>query len=209
MEQEQVLIKYAKKEVKKSMLTPLIEENKIMLLHGESGSGKTTYIIQHLNEHDITPVLWDFDDNEAEELESNNCSADIVDGYAMLKATEDEIKTLAGRVVVFDTWQLLQSEVGGEEVAYHMLKEFTKYGITVVIVAHTVPYSGKEDRPDVKDEIYKHIKGRLYIRKTSLKNTIEYHLIIEKVRGYKGSKIKLLREDMVEGYVKRTPKASK
>jgi len=209
---EELLLQYKKKDGGKSMLTPLIEENKITLIHGESGAGKTIFILKHLNEHGIQPLLLDLDDNEVEELEALDCECDMIDGYSIIESLKKdgmpEIQALTGKVVIIDTWYLFYTEIGSEEIAYEVLKEMTKHNITVIIVAHTVAYSGKNDRPDIKDEIYKHIKGRLYIRKTSLKNTIEYHLIVEKIRGYKGDKILLIREDTVKGYVKPTPKKS-
>lgn len=199
MTYEQVLEKYKKKEGAKSMLTPLVEENKILLIHGESGAGKTVFIVKHLNENGITPLLFDLDDNEAEELEGLNCKCDMVDGYAMLESMEDaDVEALKGKVVIIDTWKLFQTEVGSEILAHEVLKNMCKLGVTVVVIAHTTPFSGQNDKPDVLDEIYRHIKGRLYIRKTTLKNAVEYHLLIEKIRGYKGDKIVLIRADYAD-----------
>ena len=199
MTYKDVLNKYKKNDGAKNMLTPLVEENKILLIHGESGAGKTVYAIKHLNENGIIPLLLDLDDNEAEELESLGCKCDMVDGYAMIEAMEDEdVDALKGKVVIIDTWTLFWSEIGDETLAHQVLKNMCAKGVTVIVAAHTTPYSGKEDKPQMLDEIYRHIKGRLYVRKTTLKNMVEYHLLVEKVRGYKGTKIELIRSDSAE-----------
>ncbi len=196
-----VLNKYKKKDGAKSMLTPLVEENKILLIHGESGAGKTVFAIKHLNGYDIMPLLFDLDDNEMEELNSLDCKCDMIDGYALIddmladEDTDEVFEAMTGKVVIIDTWQLFHSAVGGEEVAHALMVKMTEMGITVIVAAHTTSYAGKEDRADMQESVYRHIKGRLYIRKTTKKYEVQYHLLVEKIRGYKGSKMELIRID--------------
>jgi len=194
----------------KSMLTPLIEENKITLIHSESGSGKTMFSIEHLNQHSITPILIDFDDNEQDELNILNLKADLLDGEKVMELllSNNEIEKnnllseLKNKVVIIDTWTLFCAEFSNvdttlnlQEYAKEFCDELTSYSITVILLSHTNLFSGKEHMPDVLDKVYRHIKGRLYIRKTSLKNEIQFDLIVEKIRGYKGERIIRLRED--------------
>lgn len=182
----------------KSMLTPFVEENKVLLVHGESGVGKTIFIIKHLNDNNIKPLLLDLDDNEEEELAALNCNCDMIDGYSLIgqDSTAEELAALKGKVLIIDTWYKFHTEAGSEAKAYKDIEKMTALGITVIVLAHTIPYSGKEDKPEMADEIYRHIKGRLYIRKTTLKTMVEYHLLVEKIRGYKGDKLVFIRRDM-------------
>ena len=192
------LSKYIKIKEEKEMLTPYIEKNKITLIHGESGSGKTVFILEHLNSNAITPILLDFDDNEPEEIKEMSLECTLVDGELFMEDYPDNLSLLENQVVIIDTWTLFHKYIGDENTAYNMLKKWTeKYNITIIILAHTQPFSGKEDKPEVADHIYRHIKARLYIRRTTLKSSIEYHLLIEKLRGYKGNKIIELRKETI------------
>ena len=75
-----------KQREEKQMLTEFIEEHKITLLHGDSGSGKSVWIAKHLNEQDIVPIFIDFDDNEVAEFESLGISAKLLDGDRFMQS---------------------------------------------------------------------------------------------------------------------------
>ena len=64
------------------MLADVFRKNKINLLYGESGSGKTISTIKALNKEGIEPLLFDFDDNDSPMV--NNCSYLHIDGYKAL-----------------------------------------------------------------------------------------------------------------------------
>ena len=49
-----LLSKHIKTLEEKDMLTSILEKNKVALIHGESGSGKTVFAIKHLNDNKIT-----------------------------------------------------------------------------------------------------------------------------------------------------------
>ena len=182
------------------MLSTYIEKNKITLIHGESGSGKSIFAVKELNEAGIKPVYIDFDDNELNEFRTLNCECDLIEGETFF---DDFIgknyynlelwNHLKDKVVIIDTWTLFSAYCGSELNAHRIVKDLIRLGSTVIILAHTTPYSGKEDKPEMEDKIYRHIKARLYIRRTTLKSKIEYHLIIEKLRGHQGDKMMLLR----------------
>ena len=194
---------YKKKEHQKMMLTPLIEESKITLLHGESGSGKTMFAIKHLNKNNIIPLLIDFDDNEDDELKELGLKAENIDGEMFaddLMNKHSDKKILKDLVLIIDTWTLFCRYIGKEEIdaisILHKLSE--EHSATIIILSHTVAFSGKEDKPDMDNNVYRHIKSRLYIRRTTLKSSIEYDLIIEKLRGYNGTKLLNIRTEKRE-----------
>ncbi len=180
------------------MLTELIEKNKTTLIHGESGAGKTVFSIEHLNLDGVKPILIDFDDNGQESLNDMGLKVDVLDGAALItelidNRNNDVLAALRDEVVIIDTWTLFARHCGSEELAKKHMDTLNDNGITIIIVSHTKPYSNKEDVPDMESNVYRHIKARLYIRKTSLKAAVEFHLIVEKVRGFKGNPIQLIR----------------
>lgn len=198
-----LLSKHIKTLEEKDMLTSILEKNKVALIHGESGSGKTVFAIKHLNDNKIIPILVDFDDNCQQEMKENGIETIIVDGYTFMKEILDIGKgkdlrdSISGSVLIIDTWTLFCKEMDYDEhQAIDMINKLSNSGFTIIILAHTKPFSGKEDVPDVDGKIYKHIKSRFYIRRTTLKSQIEYDLIIEKARGYKGKKIISLRVEI-------------
>ena len=206
-----MLTKYYKKEIEKVMLSEYIEQYKTTIVHGESGSGKSIFAVKELNDAGITPVYIDLDDNEINEFETLDAKCELLDGYDFLKDLiifdDDEniielnnelIEHLKDKVVIIDTWTLFSGFCGSEYKAYDITKILNKNNITVIILAHTIPYSGKDDKPEIADKIYRHIKARLHIRITKLKTKTEYHLIIEKLRGFLGNKIKLLRIESID-----------
>ena len=185
----------------KSMLTDLIEENKITLIHGESGSGKSVFAVKHLNENRIEPFIADFDDNNPRELELNGLKARLLDGSKFLRyllyegpkeiPKKDELLELyRGAVIVIDTWTLFVRELyEGEELhALLALQRVSALGFTFIVISHTNEFAGKEPVPDVSPEVYRHMKARLYIRRNTRTNDISYDLLIEKLKGYKGPK---------------------
>jgi archaellum biogenesis ATPase FlaH len=196
-----------KKQKKNVMITEYIEQNKITLIHGESGSGKTIFAIKHLNKNNIEPTLLDFDDNYEDELAKLGCKVEgIADGDLFFdelirnKVDDDGTNKIAlflkDKVVIIDTWRLFSNHIKDEHKAIDILNLLTdKYNVTIILLAHTEQFSGKNDEPDMSRDIYSHIKGRLYIRKIMLTNSIKYDLIIEKLRGYIGPKIINIREE--------------
>jgi hypothetical protein len=148
----------------KIMLTKYVEKNKITLLYGGSGSNKIEFIVQHLNKNDIEPGFVGSDN--VDKLGSN----------------------VRDRVVVVDNWKAFSNKIGGEYKAIDVLKKLIKeYNTTIVLIADMS--SRTKNKPDMDIEIYRSIKGRLYIRET------DGVLLIDNLRGYTGAKMIELREE--------------
>ena len=196
-------------------LTGYFKYNQCILVHGESGSGKTIFTIQECNKSDIKPILVDYDNNSLMNLQELNADAIIVNGSEFMKALlsnrtkrsktlyekhEDFRCQMSGAVLIIDTWHLFNMDNGGKEVNSKKLIDYLieNYNMTIILISHTLIFSGKDAIPDMNDKIYKHIDNRFYIRKTTLKSKIEFHLVFEKLRGYTGDLIKQIRKEEIK-----------
>ena len=158
----------------------LIPVGKTTLLHGRSGSGKTMSIIKYLNENEVTPYFIDFDSND------EYASMDIVhiDGYKLVDYTSDDTKkalidSLTDGVVIIDTYALA-SKIFDVEL---FIDELNGYGITVIIIAHTVYYSGKPAEPACEVVFSNHVACRLHLHNEVKKTKTDVYLEVEKLRG--------------------------
>ncbi len=166
----------------------LIPKNKITLLHGRSGSGKTMSILKYLISHGIEPIFIDFDSNdEYDEMEIVH-----IDGYEFMEHMVDKDKNkrmlqeLKNECIVIDTYALLQSYLDDkkpEAQISKLLNIFTKHDITSIIVAHTIYYSGKPAEPDVPFIFANHVACRLHLHNEVKKTKTEVYLEVEKLRG--------------------------
>lgn len=67
--------------------------------------------------------------------------------------------------------------------------EFSKYEKTVIVIAHTIYYSGKGVVPEVDFQWSNHLGCRLHLHKDILKTKTNCYLEVEKLRGYKGDDV--------------------
>lgn len=198
--------KFIKKNKGRPMLTEFLEKDKVNLIHGESGSGKTYYILKHLNENKVPSYLADFDDNQQIVLNEQGLNTTVLDGNKFLKyllyfgdkevpISKQLLEETVGKVIIIDTWALFVRELfdGDELEALLNLQRVASTGITFIVLAHTISFSGKDAIPEMDSKVYKHINTRLYIRRVTRTNDIVYDLIVEKVRGYSGPKILPIR----------------
>ena len=192
------------------MLTPFIEKSNITLCYGLSGSGKTVFLIQHLNSNGVEPLLIDFDGNKQSHFKPLNLDLKttilrggdfIQDVFTNPQLRED----LKGHTLIIDTWKLfngfmakkgIDTEVKVLERLNQMLRAIE--GLTIIIVTHADCFSNKEDIPDISSEVYSHINGRLNIKVHTTTSKRTYTLFLDKVRGYVGDKIIPLREDVIK-----------
>jgi len=156
------------------MLAQVFRQNKINLLYGESGSGKTVSAIKALNQEGIEPILFDLDDNDSPE--QNECLYTHIDGYKAL-ANKHMVMPI-NKVIIVDTWHMFQS-AGGTISKLELMAEFN----TVILIDHNQDFASKQDIPMMKAELVNHLGSKLWLERTK-KN--EHNLHIKKCRGYKG-----------------------
>jgi len=210
----ELLQKYVKEETVEvnTMLTPFIEKNNITLLYAESGVGKTVFMIEHLNKSGIVPLLIDFDGNKQSHFKplGLNLKTHILDGEQFMLdifKNDNLRKDLQGYTIIIDTWRKLvefyktkTTNITTEAEALKRLESLLKYipNLTIVIIAHANCFANKEDMPDMDSEVYSHINGRLNIKKHTTTSKRTFTLFIDKVRGYTGDNIILLREESLK-----------
>jgi len=171
-----------------TMLGDLIPKNKVTLLHGKSGAGKTLSIIKYFENLDIEPVLIDFDDN----ISYSTRKILHLDGYKFLnyylsdKTQEEVLDLLKGKVVIIDTYAKCNLALEEREVKLKTQDIATKlsdYGITVVVIAHSNIFAGKAPEPDTDNVFANHVACRLFLNYKIVKKKPEIQLIIEKLRN--------------------------
>ena len=178
----------------------LIPLNKITLLHGRSGCGKTTSVLKYLIEHDITPVFLDFDTNDG--IEDSLDEMVHIDGFKFWdnfmecynQDTKSElVEQLASKVFVIDTYAMANNYISTSTENRYNIQSLCTFLVeansTVVVTAHTVYYSGKDHEPDVDTVWANHLGCKLHLRKDILKTKTNVYLEVEKLRGYKGNDI--------------------
>ena len=159
------------------MIAQIFRQNKINLLYGESGSGKTISTIKALNKEGIDPILFDFDDNDSPEV--NECSYVHIDGYKVL-ADKKAVYPI-DRVVIVDTWHTYITAGGTIE----QLEEISKHN-TIIIIDHNQSLATKQDIPMMKAELVNHLGSKMWLEVTG-KDVHKLH--VKKCRGYRGPKI--------------------
>ncbi len=160
------------------MLAQVFRQNKINLLYGESGCGKTVSAIKALNAEGIEPILFDLDDNDSPA--QNQCSYLHIDGY---KALANKTITMPiDRVIIVDTWHMFES-AGGTIAKLELMAENN----TVILIDHNKDIATKKDIPMMSEELVNHLGSKLWLERTySTTKGTHHNLHIKKCRGYQG-----------------------
>ncbi len=160
------------------MLAQVFRQNKINLLYGESGSGKTVSAIKALNQDGIEPILFDLDDNDGPE--QNDCSYIHINGYKAL-ANKHMVMPI-NKVIIVDTWHTFSS-AGGTIAKLEMMAEHN----TVILIDHNKDIATKKDIPTMNEELVNHLGSKLWLERIyTAKNGTAHNLHIKKCRGYRG-----------------------
>jgi len=194
---------------KYELLGNLIPKGKITLLHGASGSGKTYSLLKFLNSNYIEPYFIDFDDNT---IYKDKFKFIHIDGYKLVnhlfnkESINDLSNILRNKVVVIDTYALANNAIRAKKEEYNidinygvdnLCKTLQSFEVTVIILAHTKYYAGKQQEPDCSFVFANHVACRLHLvniekidsrtKDKQIKRTS--YLEIEKLRGYDGERI--------------------
>ncbi len=171
------------------MLGKVFKQGGINCVYGPSGVGKTISSVKALNSEDITPILLDFDGNGDPDilelkyihLEGKSVIASFIAGDIIYPENE---------VIIIDTWALFSSYTDH----LLMLEEMSKKN-TLIVIAHSKDYAGRDNIPDVEPELINHWSAKLFLsydKGSSVKSNPRapgYNLEIMKLRNYKGDRV--------------------
>ncbi len=165
-----------------SLIGNLIPRDKTTLLHGRSGCGKTFGILKFFEQQGIRPVLLDFDDNDI------TTDALHIDGDRFLRALSlnDGLHIeLEKQVIIIDTYAM--AAISLKKHLDCSVEDFVKsLDATIIVISHTVYYSGKPAEASVPFEFANHVSCRLHLHNDVKMTKVNDYLEIEKLRG-KGS----------------------
>ena len=127
--------------VKVERIGGLIPINKMTLITGLPGSGKSYSTIKFLNIHDITPIYFNLEETEIGDLKAEQFGSgelmDLLDG---------NYTDLDGHVVILDTYTRVEQITGyTKEVLANIVDKLAEhYNATIILIAHPEEYVGKD-----------------------------------------------------------------
>ena len=139
-------------------IATLIPKNKVTLVLGLPGTGKSTTILKALIEDGIKPIWFNMDESDTP-LDTVN-DIDMFDGKYVLDFINGRFTDLTGSVVVLDTYERMYEMVEYSNnlkepkdhktkdklqmSLVHALEARAKEGITVIVIAHPEEYVGRD-----------------------------------------------------------------
>ena len=181
-----------------SMIGEVFVKNKINLLYGESGIGKTISTIKALNSDGIEPVLLDFDDNLSPKSTNTkfihidaNKFMDKLYCYADSDFTDKSCAVVlpSDRVIVIDTYHMLSFHLEKfNKIGLNILDVMTMKRNTVIVIGHNLDIASKRDIPDAPSSFVNHCASKLFLSKVKNPESKKYEptLEVKKLRQYKG-----------------------
>lgn len=193
----------------------VIPKNRVTLVTGLPGTGKSYSIVKFLNKNKIKPLYFNLDATEIGELE-----ADMFDGKDLwdLLRKSNNFEDLKDKTIVIDTYsrfeELAFSALSNAKDLKDLTKEriveifenvIKKYNCTVIVIGHPEDYASKDgifkDNPALVRHCYEHLHFEKKIKSATSKGSTtleELHIMyITKGRVYTGERIfqNWMRED--------------
>jgi len=174
----------------------IIPLKELTLLTGLAGTGKSYSLIKFLNQHNITPLYFNLDEDATIKQELNVFQGDPNWIKDILDLTVVDLKD---EVVVIDTYQQLTSLLSseGNTLKYQewLTAALTKVARTcecaVIVIGHPEDYVGKDsifkDNPSMVRNAYEHLHLDSILPRGKTKSDIVYRMFIKKGRGIGGT----------------------
>ena len=171
-------------------------KNRLNLIHGVQGSGKSYGCLKALNADGITPIHVNLDDSTGlEELNTYNVRDKFMVEFLKCHFDRDDF---VDEVVVIDTYTRFEAEVFERKGIttrlglFNLLEGAIDYydNVTIIMVGHTAPFVGRDGIFNDSLELVRGCAEELWLEKTLYKATkanpsrVEYNLHIQKGRGY-------------------------
>ena len=174
----------------------ILPKNRLTLMHGAQGSGKTYSLIKMLNTEGISPVYLDFDHTDGI---SNLNYTRINSTFFNKMLSKEECVDLKGKVVVLDTYSRVHADLLTkgltEKGIFNVFEELiTFYDITFVVIGHTRAFVGKDGIFQDNMHLVRGCSEELFLEKTVYKKNkagdprVTFTLHVCKGRGSGGAK---------------------
>ncbi len=178
------------------MIADVFPKNKLTLLHGQQGSGKSYSCIKALNDAKIKPLYVAIEETDGlQELDKDYLSYTFIN--AMYRFEKINLKD---RVVIFDTYSRLHLALMNvfkdeQKIPELFEKMIEFYNITLIVIGHTSAFVGKDGIFRDNLSLARFAAEELFLEKTEYKATkardayIDYNLHVNKGRGTGGARI--------------------
>jgi len=179
------------KDIKYDFIAEIYPKNRLTLLHGTYGSGKSFSVIKSLNRAKIEPLYVNLDETAGlDNLKFTNLN------HSFLTALiNNEIEDIGiDNIIIIDTYTRLQEQYTDEKEIAKILESLTRYG-TIIVIGHTADFVGKDGIFRDNPILARNSAETLWLEKTEYKATrtresyIDFNLHINKGRGNGGSRL--------------------
>ena len=184
------------------LIANIFPKNRLTLLHGQQGSGKTYSTIKCLNGVGITPLYIDLDGTTGI---SNLSLYRISQDYLLRLFEEDSESNIEGEVLIIDIYTRLvpifeEKKWNDQEITKQLERLVTRFNITLIVIGHTQSYVNRDGlfhdnttlARGAAEELFlekKLVKGKAATKTTkATPSKIEYTLYINKGRGNGGAR---------------------
>jgi len=180
----------------------VFSKNKLNLIHGVQGSGKSFSTIKCLNADGITPIHINLDDSTGlEELSTYNVRDSFMIDFLGCKLEKSDMK---GFVVIIDTYTRFEAEIFARGIItehiglFNLIEstiDFYDNEVTVIMIGHTAPFVGRDGIFNDNTFLDRGCAEELWLEKSTFKATkasparTEYNLHVQKGRGFSGDRI--------------------
>ncbi len=186
-----------------TLITPIpriagiIPINKLTLLTALPGSGKSYSLLKFLNINQITPILFNLDEDAALQ---DFAVYNFTDPDILRSVMSGEAEDLKGTVIVIDTYIRLLDVLGTPEntkeiqinIAQKLEQLCKLYECTIIVIGHPEDYVGRSSIFKDNQYLVRCAAEHLHIDKilsTKKGSQPEYRMYVNKGRGISGSKI--------------------
>lgn len=175
----------------------VIPRNKLTLLTGLPGTGKSFTLLKFLNKENIKPILFNLD----EDPELNKMDIISIDPVHLPNLIAGDITDLKGHVIIIDTYQRmyeLLSPNGNTEafqikITTKLLNLCDTEDCTIIVIGHPEDYVGKasifKDNQTLVRNAHEHIHFDCILPTGKNRADVLYRMFIKKGRGIGGTQM--------------------
>jgi len=176
----------------------IIPQNKLTLLTGLAGTGKSYTLLKFLNSEGIEPIYFNLDEDS---VLQKDFKAIFPDPCHLVDFLNDRISDLKGHTIVLDTYQRIVdlATSKGNSIAFQesftnaMLDISKKHPCTIIVIGHPEDYVGKDgifkDNQSLVRNCHEHIHLDLILPRGKTITKSVHRTFIKKGRGYNGERI--------------------